>query len=327
MAYSNNQEKTTTFASQFTINRVQNFNIAMKKNSFSAIILAITTLGVAVIILVFTAAIKFNRSMSLAEEDASCKTYVENSEYKGSGHDDGKINTDKIEYAKCNDSSNDFLIEHTGYTVSYNGQWNLPNWVAYELTAEETLGDAERSSSFSADPCIVGDAVVSSDYTRSGYDRGHMAPAADMKWSEQAMTESFYMSNICPQNHNMNAGDWKELEEFARDLACHFGSVYICCGPVVTDLDTATIGNERKIRVPSAFFKAFLRRKNNSSWCAIGFIMPNRAGNKPLLTYVTTIDDIEKQTGIDLFFNLPDSIENAVEADFNIKDWSINLRQ
>ena len=213
------------------------------------------------------------------------------------------------------------IIEHTGYTVSYNLDWLIPNWVAYELTCQETYGDYPREKKFSPDPQVSGIPVMHQDYSNSGYDRGHMAPAGDMKWSEQAMQESFYTTNICPQNHNNNAGDWKDLEEYARSLASTYGAIYICCGPIVTDA-TNTIGS-RHIVVPQAFYKVFLRQKKDGSWTSIGFVMPNAAGNRPLMTYMQSVDDVENLTGIDFFYNLPDDIEDKVEADYTISDWSV----
>lgn len=213
-------------------------------------------------------------------------------------------------------------LEHLGYTVSYHPNWHIPNWVAYELTAQETEGFEERTNKFLPDPKIKYNPVVTSDYTHSGYDRGHMAPAADMKWSAQAMQESFYMTNICPQNHNNNAGDWKDLEELGRDWARRYGSIYICCGPVVTDT-TQTIGYERKIVVPQAFYKVFLRQKAGSDWTAIGFVMPNQAGNRPLMTYMKTVNEIEEMTGIDFFYRLPDAVEETVEGDYTVADWTV----
>ena len=215
------------------------------------------------------------------------------------------------------------VIEHLGYTVSYHPTWRIPNWVAYELTAEEVNGDLGRSDKFLPDPMVEGDPVVTKDYSHSGYDRGHMAPAADMKWSEQAMKESFYMTNICPQNHNNNAGDWKDLEMLVRDLASTYDHIYICCGPIVTDT-TMTIGVERPIVVPQAFYKVLLRRKAEGDWSAIGFVMPNAAGNQPLMTYMLPVDRVEQMTGIDFFPALPDSIESIVEADFTISDWTVS---
>jgi len=214
------------------------------------------------------------------------------------------------------------LIAHTGYTVSYNLAWRIPNWVAYELTAEEVAGEEGRSDKFLPDPLVQGDPVVTRDYSNSGYDRGHMCPAADMKWSAMAMKESFYMTNICPQHHSNNAGDWKDLEELARDLATKYGRLYICCGPIVTDT-TLTIGTERKIVVPQAFYKLFLRQRSNGEWTAIGFVMPNAAGNKPLMTYMHSVDEVEALTDIDFFPALPDSIETIVEADFTIAHWTL----
>ena len=148
-----------------------------------------------------------------------------------------------------------------------------------------------------------------------------MVPAADMKWSEKAMRESFYMTNICPQNQNLNRGDWNDLEELARDWARKYGNIYIACGPIVYH-ENVTIGNNHRIVVPSAFYKVFLR-KDNSSWTSIGFMFENEAGNKPLMTYMTSVDDIENITGIDFFYNLPDSIEEHIECDFQVINWTL----
>lgn len=230
-------------------------------------------------------------------------------------------NISNLEIPKVLTNYNEQLIKHVAYTVSYNHDWNLPNWVAYELTSDELCGDIKRTNNFAPDPLVHGDPVVTYDYTHSGYDRGHMVPAADMKWSEKAMRESFYMTNICPQNHNLNRGDWNDLEELARDWARKYGNIYIACGPIIRD-ENVTIGNTHRIVVPSAFYKVFLR-KNNSSWTSIGFVFANEAGNKPLMTYMTSVDGIENITGIDFFYNLPDSIEANIESDFQISDWTL----
>ena len=96
------------------------------------------------------------------------------------------------------------IIQRTGYTLSYDVKNKTPQWVAWELTKTETKGNEERTNDFQPDPDVIGAKVVTYDYSGSGYDRGHMAPAGDMKWNKKAMQESFYMSNICPQNHNLN---------------------------------------------------------------------------------------------------------------------------
>lgn len=226
------------------------------------------------------------------------------------------------ELPRVTNQQSEQIIEHIGYTVSYNHNWLVPNWVAYELTDFETSGAQSRKNHFKPDPLVHGDPVVSGDYANSGYDRGHMAPAADMKWSEQAMKESFYMTNMCPQLHNLNAGDWKDLEELARDWARHYGKIYIACGPIV-ETNHITIGKNHNIAVPSDFYKVFLRQTKNG-WTSIGFIMPNKAGNKPLMTYMVSVDEVEQVSGIDFFYNLPDSIESQVESAYSISDWTIS---
>ena len=127
------------------------------------------------------------------------------------------------------------IIRHKGYTLSYNNDWRLANWVGYVLTTQETEGDVERSDWFDKDPMVKGVQVRHADYTHSGFDRGHMAPAADMKWDKQAMVESFYMSNICPQVHALNAGLWSSLEDRVRSWARRDSAVVVVCGPIVPE--------------------------------------------------------------------------------------------
>ncbi len=214
----------------------------------------------------------------------------------------------------------EIVVEHIGYTVSFNTKHNIPNWVAYDLTSEEVAGVTPRAEHFEPDPKII-NCPTTDDYKNSGYDRGHMAPAGDMKWSKQAMTESFYLSNICPQNHNLNGGDWKALEEHLRTMATQYEKVYIACGPIVS-AKPKTIGTSSQIAVPDAFFKAVLRKKGDS-WSAVGFMMPNVAGHKPLNKYAMSIDEIEIITDMDFFYNLPDSIEKEVESIYQLSDWNL----
>lgn len=226
-----------------------------------------------------------------------------------------------VEIPRVVDSRSQQIIEHIGYTVSFNPIWNIPNWVAYSLTDTELQGDIPRAKHFYPDPEVQEVAVVTKDYAHSGYDRGHMAPAADMKWSEQAMRESFYMTNICPQNQNFNRGDWNDLEELARDWARKYGEIYIVCGPLVSQ-NYRTIGQNKKIAIPDAFFKVFFRQ-TDTSWTAIGFVMPNQASNRPLMTYMVSIDEVEQLSGIDFFYNLPDEIEEKIEHDLSVIEWTI----
>lgn len=204
-------------------------------------------------------------------------------------------------------------LQRTGYTVSYNNFYKTPNWVAWELTRQETKGDEERKNRFVPDPDLPEPRVEHADYTHSGYDRGHMAPAADMKWSKKAMEESFYMSNICPQNQKLNRDDWGDLEELCRSWARKYGTVYITCGPIYDQKHPKRIG-EHQVAVPDRFFKVVLiyNRKNP---IAMGFLFENKAHHQALQKYLVPVDSVEKVTGMDFFSKLPDDVENRIEAE------------
>lgn len=206
------------------------------------------------------------------------------------------------------------IIRHTGYTVSYNKELKLPNWVSYELTREETKGKEKRNNRFIADPLVKGIIATNADYARSGYDKGHMAPAADMKWSPQAMKESFYFSNMCPQHPQLNRRGWKNLEEKIRDWAIADSAIIIICGPIITK-QPKTIG-KNKVAVPQQYFKVILSPFVRPMR-AIGFLFNNRQALEPLSTYAVTVDSIERLTNMDFFASLPDEIENKIEAEEN----------
>ena len=206
------------------------------------------------------------------------------------------------------------VIQRTGYTLAYDKKTKTPQWVAWELTKEETKGNHERTDKFLPDPNVEGAKVVTTDYTGSGYDRGHMAPAGDMKWSKKAMEESFYMSNICPQIHHLNTGDWNELEANTRKWARRYGSVYVTCGPIYNGRRRTQYIGKNRVKVPDAFFKVILIQSPKKT-CALGFFFENEAGQRPLNEYLVSIDYLEQTTGIDFFPALPDELENVLEAE------------
>lgn len=213
------------------------------------------------------------------------------------------------------------IIEHTGYTVSYNEQRRNANWVAYELTAHEANGNEPRDDKFVPDPLVKGRQATTEDYKRSGWDRGHLAPAADMKWSKDAMEESFYMSNISPQNHNLNSGVWKSIEELVRDNATRYGKLLVATGPVFTDKKGLGEIGKNKVVVPNGFYKVLLIF--DDGYKGIGFYCENKSGKKKLENYVLTIDEVEEITGIDFFHRLPDDIEAEVESRVTEDTWGI----
>lgn len=211
------------------------------------------------------------------------------------------------------------ILERTGYVASYNKATLLPNWVAWHLTAERTEGSAKRSGvDFAEDTEVPEPRATDWDYYNSGYDRGHMCPAADNKWSKKAMEESFLFTNMCPQNGNLNRGDWNEMEMACRKWAKKYGDLYIVCGPILYKGKHKTIGKNMVV-VPEAFFKVVLRTGDDPQ--AIGFIYKNTSGNRPKDSYVNTVDEVERITGIDFFPSLPDDVEKNVEATADIANW------
>ena len=226
-----------------------------------------------------------------------------------------------LEEVVTNSQMQEWLIRYQGFTVSFNPETHQPNWVSWELLASETDGETarEKSSGFAVDPNAPGCARPT-DYTRSGYDRGHMAPAGDMKWSAKAMRESFYLSNICPQKPGLNRGIWKDLEEQARLWAKENGSLLIVTGPVITD-DLKRLGKNR-VGIPKTFYKVICTITNGKPE-GVGFLFDNKDyGKTPLKSMMIPIDSVEKVTGIDFFPSLPDSIENPMEAYVNDGSWS-----
>lgn len=217
------------------------------------------------------------------------------------------------------DSLPDFKIDYAGHVVYFHPQWHMPIAVAYELLDVETDGTLPRHKNFERDNAIAGSASPT-DYTNSGFDRGHMAPAGDMKWDRQAMHDSFKMTNICPQNKSLNTGLWNQLEGLVRSWARRDSSLIVVCGPIVTPADTMKIG-KNEVVVPGAFFKAILAPFANPQR-AIGFIFPNKRCSGKLYKYATSIDEIEELTGLDLFFALPDDVEEIIEANHNYDLWT-----
>ncbi len=211
------------------------------------------------------------------------------------------------------------VVNYEGMTLSFNRDMHIPNWVAWELTASEVAGTYPRDENFRGDDNVVGSAEKW-DYSYSGYDRGHMAPAGDMKWSEKAMDESFYMTNMCPQAKTLNTGAWKRLEEKCRQWAEIDSAITIVCGPVLTDPIDEFIGDSR-VAVPQRFFKVILSPYIDSPR-GIGFIMPNGKVPGGLQASAVSIDEVERITGIDFFSSLPDEIENDVESQCRFHYWS-----
>ena len=216
----------------------------------------------------------------------------------------------EIPVDKC--LSNSQILTREGYVLSYNSDTRNCNWVAYELTKEEVEGEVSREKQFFEDLEVREPRATNRDYKGSGWSRGHMAPAGDMKWSKGAMYQSCLLTNICPQDASLNTGAWESVERKCRSLAKQKGKVYIVCGPLYNG-HIRTIG-ANQIRVPDSFFKVILVPEGRSYSC-VGFIFPNKpVPAAEINDYALCVNDVEQICGMDFFSNLPDVIEDEIES-------------
>ena len=214
--------------------------------------------------------------------------------------------------------SGEIFLRHTAFIASYDAAKRCPTWVAWTLMKFRTEGSEERSSRFTPDPQLAGRGATHADYTKSGYDRGHMCPAADNRWSEAAMKESFYTSNICPQTPALNRGSWKNFEERLRDMVATGDTIYIVCGPIFSSRGKQRTIAKGRVSVPTGFFKVCLLC-NGGPKRAAGFIFSNVRGKEKQYSIVT-VDEVERLTGINFFPNLT-AAQEAIEATVSKKRW------
>ena len=221
------------------------------------------------------------------------------------------------------DNNKDHEIHtYSGFTLCYRESYEDAEWVAYILTREELKAVTGRTNDFRPDPSISTGSSDLSDYKKSGYDRGHLAPAADMEWSIKSCRESFFMRNMTPQAPQLNRGMWQQLERQVRKWADRFGKVIIVTGPVLEKNaeEYPAIGANR-VAVPEYFFKSILAQSEEGTAMTINFIMPNSKCEGTLWDYCVTADEIESRTGFDIFSFLPDSEEEKIESSVNIEMW------
>lgn len=210
----------------------------------------------------------------------------------------------------------DVIIYHKGYSLSYKESHEQAEWVAYMLCKTRLNSVAKRSNRFIVDPKVKTGTAADSDYSKSGYDRGHLAPAADMGWSAITMNESFYYSNMSPQLPGFNRGIWKKLEEKLRNWAAIYDTLYIATGPIL-DKTFPTIGTN-KVSIPEYYYKVIVDLKGKKG---IGFIIPNKSSSLPLTKFAVSIDSVEAATSIDFFPKIENALENKIEQKICLPCW------
>ncbi len=246
-------------------------------------------------------------------------SYAERSRTASSAADKQAVSRCDLMHPVTNPDLASTAVEYDGISISFNPKLHIPNWVSWELLATELDGDLKRAEAFTQDEAVKG-CPTTYDYRGSGYDRGHMAPAADMKWSETAMNQCFMLTNICPQIHALNGGLWKTLEEKCRVWAAADSAIVIISGPVLTLPIDEYIG-ENNVAVPRQFFKVILSPYANPPR-AIGFLMDNAKLSGRLAQYAVSVDSVEALTGHNFFSTLPADVEAAVESQCNFNQWN-----
>lgn len=224
---------------------------------------------------------------------------------------------------RINSHYSNVIKRYAAMTVNFNYSYRVPNCVSYVLTSDMVAitngpnAQNRRNYKFYADPSVKG-CPEWYEYRGSGYDRGHMAPANDMRWSRQSMSDCFLMTNICPQDHDLNGGSWNKLELKIHDWAKRYGKIIVATGPVFSG-NSRRIGQNNDIVVPAGFFKVVLDPSRNR---AIGFVYENHEGGGGLARHACSVDDVERITGHDFFSALPDNVERSIESNYNFDQWN-----
>lgn len=232
------------------------------------------------------------------------------------------ITLSNVGYPVISDTIPNQLLERYCYSVSYNKFTRQPNWVMWELTDEHVLKKKDGVWNEYHEDADLPSGIRSTldDYASSGYDRGHMCPGGDCNWNEEGRDETFLLSNMCPQNPNLNRGDWKEIEMACRKWAKQYGSIYIVCGPIFFKSQEHERIGPNQIPVPEAFFKVVLCVESSNPK-GIGFICRNTDGNRKKDFYVNSIRQVERVTGYRFFPELNDSIKSLVYDMDDINIW------
>jgi len=229
-----------------------------------------------------------------------------------------------IYFPKYEISPSEKIIKHIAFSLSYDTLHHLAKWTIYTLSKENVINKvAERYNNFIPDPLLPNCTNLDKDYKNSGFDKGHLVPAADMAFSEITMKESFYYSNITPQYPAFNRGIWKKLEDKVRKWALEKSHIVVITGAIIND--TLKSFGEHKISIPYYFYKIIADFNNIDKTEMIGFIIPNEKvkSTNAIQDYVVTVDSLEHITKFDFFSFLKDDIEESVESKVNLSYWFI----
>lgn len=220
-------------------------------------------------------------------------------------------------------TSGEEVVYHSAYALCYSEKHEQAKWVVHVVIPEISTGKVSRSNDFREDSLIKTGTSTKADYWYSGFDRGHLAPSADFKWSAKALSESYFYSNMAPQRPELNRERWAALEGTIRQYVTTFNEqVFVVTGGVLKD-NLPVMMNEGRVNdvsIPEKFYKVVLDYEGDEKR-AIGFVMPNGRCEYPVMSYAVTVDSVEKLTGIDFFAALPDEEEARLESTLDIEGW------
>jgi endonuclease G len=215
---------------------------------------------------------------------------------------------------------NTIVLEHDCITIGYDLEAKQATWVAYTLKKSDLEGNVKRNDNFKTDPKLTeNQSANDEDYYKSEFDRGHLAPAADMTVSQNCMNQSFYYSNISPQLPGHNRGVWKRLESDVRDWAIKYDSVVIITGAIVDKENDERLGDSR-VCIPKLCYKALLIKKDSELY-TIGFVVANESSNEEINSFSITIDDLEDQTELDFFPTISKKEQAQIESKIDYDIW------
>ncbi|MBN1416659.1 MAG: DNA/RNA non-specific endonuclease [Bacteroidales bacterium] len=211
-------------------------------------------------------------------------------------------------------------VKHTHYSLSYNEGCELPSWAVYALTPEMAKASGTVKEKYAEDPLVSTGSSSFKDYRNAGFVMGQLVPAEDMVFDLKTAAETYLMSNIVPQKVGFNKFLWKTLEQMIREWAKEGNALYIAAGPVLADGPFGTFG-DNKVAIPSRYYKVVLDINGER---AIGFIFRVNSSSGTLKSYAVSVDDVEKATGIDFFFNLSDDVEEKLESTLDLSKWNFD---
>lgn len=236
-----------------------------------------------------------------------------------------KVQKDLIEIGFPKSNHGEQVVQHQAMVLGYDEKHEQARWVMHMVLPDIEQGNTSRTNDFREDSLVATGTAVKADYWYSGYDRGHLAPSADFRWSPIALSESYFYSNMSPQLPELNREKWAELENFIRDYVLDKKEpVYIVTGPVLHD-SLPTMQNEdreNEVSIPEMYYKVIIDNTGEEKR-GIAFIIPNGNCTYPISSYATSIDVVERLTGIDFFSSLSKDESEKLEQKYDEKNWQV----